>query len=110
MARGDTILVPGILGQLTKHVRLMRNKATTDAQKKRTDKRYEALTKNWRQTSAKAFMRYIRNDSKTPLASFPDPEKAGERTCDLKQIESLFNKAWERIYNRPADTPPPELE
>ena len=53
----------------------------------RMSKWYERLTLNWRKTSAKAMFRYIRNDSKIPHASFPDPDNGGHLTADPKRID-----------------------
>ena len=66
------------------------------------------LTTNWKHTSAKAFMYYIRNDSKAPRSSFPDPRNDNKPTCDFKRIEQIFVEEWSKVYNRGDDEPAPD--
>jgi hypothetical protein len=81
---------------------------TAERQARRTAEALARFSKDWKQASAKAFMKHIRNDNKAPLASFPDPDNIGNYTANTKRIDKLFCEAWEPVFQRPADQPPPD--
>ena len=78
-------------------------KQVNAAQAAHTAKWKEHLCTNRKTTSAKAFFRYPRNDSKEPISSFVDPI-TGVRTCEPRQINLLFQKHWHDVYS--SDNPP----
>ena len=84
---------------LKRHVNNMQSLHTADWKAK--------LCTNWRTTSAKAFFRYLRNDSKVPLASFMNPS-TNTRTCEPREVDHLFHKQWHDVYND--DSPPNIIE
>ena len=68
------------------------------------------MCKDWKKKAAKAFSRFLRNDNKTPLRSFPDPAKGGELTTDTRRVEELFRDTWQPIFNCAENIPPPSWE
>jgi ribonuclease HI len=108
--KGGNILIPGVLDALAKMVTAQRDLHTKKRQIARMKSRIQKLTTGWKNTSAKAFMKYIRNDCQAPRAAFPDPENDNKYTCDAKRIEELFIKDWHHVYNRKEGEDPPDWE
>ena len=79
-----------------------------ERQARRTAEAPARFTTDWKQTSAKAYMKHIRSDNKAPLASFPDPDNFGNYTANTKRIDELFCEAWEPVFQRHIDQPPPD--
>ena len=61
-----------------------------EKQARRTTEALARFTTDWKQTSAKAYVKHIRSDNKAPLASFPDPDNFGNYTANNKRIDVLF--------------------
>ena len=72
---------------------------TADRQAKRTADALLRFTKDWKQTSAKAFMKHIRNDNKAPLASFLTPTISVTSQLTLKELISSFVKLGNPFFN-----------
>jgi hypothetical protein len=76
----------------------------------RASKWTKRMCHGWKKKAAQAFFRFLRNDNKTPLRSFPDPDNGGKLTSDTRRVEELFGKTWKPIFNRPASELPPDWE
>ena len=88
----------------------MRNNFKVQRHAERIKLRIARLTTDWKRTSAKAYLKYIRNDCKAPLTTFPDPQNNNKLTCDSKRIEELFVEAWKGVYNRAEEELPPSWD
>ena len=76
----------------------------------RASKWTKRMCQGWKKNAAQAFFRFLRNDNKTPLRSFHDPQNEGKLTSDTRRVEELFGDTWRPIFNRPDSEPPPDWE
>ena len=68
-----------------------------------------ATVERWVEKSgAKAFFRFLKNDSKSPLNTFADPDNSNRLTSDPFKIDQIFRHAWADVFKRPDHEPPPD--
>lgn len=60
---------------------------------------HDRVLGSWKATCAKAFVKYIRNDTKQPLASFPDPDQNFKPSANPRRSDEFLRRAWSLVFH-----------
>jgi hypothetical protein len=107
---GANLLDKDIVGVVAEETSNELKKHVQERHAERASKWTKHMCHGWKKKAAQAFFRFLRNDNKTPLRSFPDPDNGGKLTSDTRRVEELFCNTWKPIFNRPDNELPPDWE